>query len=299
MMRLNPIIKRDLEIRSRGFLLPVLMTAVNAVLFVVCLLGTFGVVTGMRQSYTADYHGFLTVYMITVLAEYALILLIAPLYTLSSISGERETGTFDLLVTTRLTPLDIVAEKLVSAFLSVSVIIISCLPAMLVPLLYGGVPVQSAVGLLLLFIPEAFVLLAVGMFASALSHSVVRSTVLAYGITLGLVAGTILLALLARPFGIDGGNRAAYLMTINPLFPVFSVVMGQIGEAGAAGRVLELLGLAADRAYLEHIVLISVACQLALAFGLLVLSVLFIVPGRRRLLPRGGADRKKRSRTQE
>ena len=198
-----------------------------------------------------------------------------------------------------LTPLDIVAEKLVSAFLSVSVIIISCLPAMLVPLLYGGVPVQSAAGLLLLFIPEAFVMLSVGMFASSLSHSVVRSTVLAYGIALGLGIGTILLALLARPFGIDGGNRAAYLLTLNPLFPVFSVVMKQTGEAGAAGRILELLGLAADRAYLEHTVLISLACQLAMAFGLLVLSVLFIIPGRRRFLPRAGREGRKNSRRQE
>ena len=283
-MQLKPIIKRDMEIRSRGFLLPVLMTAVNAVLFLVCLLGTFGVVSGMRQSYSADYHAFLSIYMITVLTEYALIMLIAPLYTLSSISGERETGTFDLLITTRLTPPDIVAEKLVSAFVSVSVIIISCLPAMLVPLLYGGVGVQSAIGLLLLFIPEAFVMLAVGMFASSVSYSVVRSTVLAYGIVFALSAGTILLALLIRPFWIEGGNRAGYLLTLNPLLPVVSVVMDQVGEAGAASRVLSMLGLAADRAYLDHIVLISVASQLAFAFGLLVISILCITPGRRFLL---------------
>ena len=283
-MQLKPIIKRDMEIRSRGFLLPVLMTAVNAVLFLVCLLGTFGVVSGMRQSYSADYHAFLSIYMITVLTEYALIMLIAPLYTLSSISGERETGTFDLLITTRLTPPDIVAEKLVSAFVSVSVIIISCLPAMLVPLLYGGVGVQSAIGLLLLFIPEAFVMLAVGMFASSVSYSVVRSTVLAYGIVFALSAGTILLALLIKPFWIEGGNRAGYLLTLNPLLPVVSVVMDQVGEAGAAGRVLSMLGLSADRAYLDHIVLISVASQLAFAFGLLVISILSITPGRRFLL---------------
>ena len=283
-MQLKPIIKRDMEIRSRGFLLPVLMTAVNAVLFLVCLLGTFGVVSGMRQSYSADYHAFLSIYMITVLTEYALIMLIAPLYTLSSISGERETGTFDLLITTRLTPPDIVAEKLVSAFVSVSVIIISCLPAMLVPLLYGGVGVQSAIGLLLLFIPEAFVMLAVGMFASSVSYSVVRSTVLAYGIVFALSAGTILLALLIKPFWIEGGNRAGYLLTLNPLLPVVYVVMDPVGEAGAAGRVLSMLGLSADRAYLDHIVLISVASQLAFAFGLLVISILSITPGRRFLL---------------
>ena len=70
----------------------------------------------------------------------------------------------------------------------------------------------------------------------------------------------------------------------NPLLPVVSVVMDQVGEAGAAGRVLSMLGLSADRAYLDHIVLISVASQLAFAFGLLVISILSITPGRRFLL---------------
>lgn len=270
-----------MEIRSRGFLLPVLMTAVNAVLFLVGLLGCFGIVSAMRQNYTADYHGFLNIYMITVLTQYVLILLIAPLYTLSAISGERETGTFDLLMTTRLTPLDIVTEKMASAFVSVSVIIISCLPAMLIPLMYGGVSAQSAVGLLLLFIPEAFVMLSLGMFASAVSHSIVRSTIVAYGMVLGLAAGTVLLSVLIRPFWIIGGNRAAYLMTLNPLAPVFSVIMRQVGEPGAVKNLFGMLGLSADTAYLDHIVLISVVAQLALAFGLLVLAVISITPGQR------------------
>ena len=297
-MQLKPIIKRDMEIRSRGFLFPVLMTALNAVLFLVALLGSFGVISGMRQSYIADYHGLLQIYRITVLTQYILILLISPLYTLSAISGERETGTFDLLITTRLTSFDIVAEKMVSAFISVTVIIISCLPAMLIPLMYGGVPVQSAVGLMLLFIPEAFFMLSCGMFASAISRSVVRSTILSYGIVLGLAAGTVLLALLLKPFGVSGQNRAAYLLTMNPLTPVFSVVTRQTGDPNAVRGAFRLLGLSADNAYAEHIVLVSVVCQLAAAFAMLTFSVISITPGRRPLL-RAGVRKEKTKGTEE
>ncbi|MBQ9420297.1 MAG: hypothetical protein IJU30_00865 [Lachnospiraceae bacterium] len=281
MTRLNPIIKRDLEVRSRGFTLPIIMTAVNAVLFLIGFLGSFGVVSQMRLSWIADPHPMLGIYMTVILTEFVLILLISPIYTASSISGERETGTFDLLLTTRLTPVNIISEKMISACVSVGVIIVSCLPAMLLPLIYGGVSVQSAIGLMLLFIPEAFLVLSIGMFVSSAGHSVVRSTVLCYAAVVGLITVPVLLPVLTKPFMLEQGNRLSYLLAADPLLPVFAAVTRQVGRPGAVRQVLAMTGLVPDGAFTEHIILISVMVQLALSFALLLLAVINITPGKR------------------
>ena len=278
MTRLNPIIKRDIEVRSRGFTLPVIMTAVNVVLFTIGFLGSFGVVSEMRQTWIADYRPMLDIYMTVVLTEFVLILLICPVYTASAISGERETGTFDLLLTTRLTPANIVTEKLISACISVGAIIISCLPAMLLPLIFGGVSVQSAIGLMLLFLPEAFLVLSIGMLASSAGRSVVRSTVICYAVVVGLITIPVLLPVLTRPFMVEQGNRISYLIAADPLLPVFAAVTRQAGRPGAVRMLFSMMGLVPDDAFTEHIILISVMVQLALSFALLLLAVINITP---------------------
>ena len=281
MTRLNPIIKRDIEVRSRGFTLPVIMTAVNVVLFTIGFLGSFGVVSEMRQTWIADYRPMLDIYMTVVLTEFVLILLICPVYTASAISGERETGTFDLLLTTRLTPANIVTEKLISACISVGAIIISCLPAMLLPLIFGGVSVQSAIGLMLLFLPEAFLVLSIGMLASSAGRSVVRSTVICYAVVVGLITIPVLLPVLTRPFMVEQGNRISYLIAADPLLPVFAAVTRQAGRPGAVRMLFSMMGLVPDDAFTEHIILISVMVQLALSFALLLLAVINITPRRK------------------
>ena len=281
MTRLNPIIKRDIEVRSRGFTLPVIMTAVNVVLFTIGFLGSFGVVSEMRQTWIADYRPMLDIYMTVVLTEFVLILLICPVYTASAISGERETGTFDLLLTTRLTPANIVTEKLISACISVGAIIISCLPAMLLPLIFGGVSVQSAIGLMLLFLPEAFLVLSIGMLASSAGRSVVRSTVICYAIVVGLITIPVLLPVLTRPFMVEQGNRISYLIAADPLLPVFAAVTRQAGRPGAVRMLFSMMGLVPDDAFTEHIIMISVMVQLALSFALLLLAVINITPRRK------------------
>ena len=155
MMRLNPIIKREIEIKSRSLTLPVLMTVMNALLFTVGLAGASAQILKMRSSYTLNYGAFLKIYVAVIMAEYVMVLLTAPVFTADSIAGERERGTFDLLLTTRLTAADIVFENFTSAFLSVCMLIVSGLPAMLVPLMFGGVHIQSTVFIMFVMMAEA------------------------------------------------------------------------------------------------------------------------------------------------
>ena len=280
MMLFSPIVKKDIEVRSRSYSLPAILAAVNSVLFLVGLMGTFGLITGMKQSSQTFYRGFLTVYVIVVMTEYIIILFTAPLFTASSISGERQTGTFDLLLTTSLSPADIVKEKLVSAMLSMGMIISSFLPAMLIPLMFGGVSLVDTLLMLTAFFPGAFFMLSVGMLASAVSHSVTKSFAIAYGTALFVTAGFIMLPVLTRLFVSSNNNGLAYILAFDPILPVAALLAAQTGEEGFIRLLFEFMRLEPETAFLEHTVLISMVLQTAAGIGLTVLAILNVMPWR-------------------
>ena len=276
----SPIVKKDIEVRSRSYTLPVILTVVNAILFLVGLMGTFGLVTSMKQSSQTLYRGFLTVYVIVTMTEYVIILFIAPMFTAASISGERQTGTFDLLLTTNLSPAEIVIEKLVSAMLSVGMLISSCLPAMLIPLMFGGVSLIDTLIMLIAFFPGAFLMLSIGMLASSVSRSITRSFAIAYGTAFLITVGFIVLPALTRVFVSSDNNGLAYLLAFDPVFPTAVLISRQIGEDGFTAILFEALRLKPETAFIEHAVLIGLVLQTALGAGLTVLAILNVMPGR-------------------
>ena len=282
MILLSPIVKKDIEVRSRSYTLPAILTAVNALLFLIGLMGTFGLVARMKQSSETFYRSFLTVYVLTAFTEFAITVFMAPLFTASSISGERETGTFDLLLTTDLTPAEIVIEKMTSAMLSIGMIIMSGFPALLIPLMFGGVGLIDTFALLIMFLPGAFLMLSIGMFTSSVCSSVTRSIALAYVITFVITVGFVVFPLMTRTFSSENGNKFAYLMTFDPFLPVISMLSGQVGEPDFIRQVLIMMRLEPDAAFTSQIAVISIVLQISAAIGFVVVSIMNIMPGRYR-----------------
>lgn len=279
-MRLNPIFERELAVQSRSYFLPLLVVIVNAVLFLAGLLGIFGVITRMQLSAEHDYGAFLGIYAMVALLSFGLLVLITPSLAAGALSGERQTGTLDLLLTTQMSPLQIVTGKLSSCAWMLAVLICSALPALLIPPVFGGVSMSRTLLLLAVFFAEAVYLLSVGIFAGSFGRSQIRSNALAYGMTAALCIGTLLIAVLLRPFAEAGHNGAAYLLVLNPFATLLGMLLQILGE----GRMLQAafgdLNLAADSAFLRFFVPLSLLFQLALSFLLILASVINITPVR-------------------
>ena len=64
---------------------------------------------------------------------------IVPAVTASSISGERERQTLDLMLTTRMSAGQIVGGKLLSALSTLLLLILSSFPAVAMVFVYGGI----------------------------------------------------------------------------------------------------------------------------------------------------------------
>ncbi len=109
-----------------------------------------------------------------------LIVLVAPALSASSIAGERERQTFDLLLVTGVGVRRIVLGKLMENFAFLALMIVSGLPVMVLAFVTGGVSVlQIAVNCawLLLISAEA---LAVGMVASCVCRRSLTAIITAY-----------------------------------------------------------------------------------------------------------------------
>ncbi len=279
---MDPILRRDLTVRSRSMRIPVLIAAVAALLFAVGILGTFGIVSQMRAGLTGDYAGVLDVYMITVLTEALLILLICPSLTAGNIALERETRTLDLVMTTGMSPSTILRGRLLSSFVTVLMVILCALPAMMIPLVFGGVSIQRMLLLEAALLPLALLMLSLGLFAGSLAKGAAQASAFAYGMTFLLGAGPVLLPLLLRPFSAPGKNVSAYLTVLDPLTAAASLLLRQTGNGQLIPELFASLGLAADSAYLRYLPLLSILAQLLLGGCFLALSALNLAPKRQR-----------------
>lgn len=274
----NPILKREMTVQSRGLSLPLMVAGVNLLLFIAAFAGVFGILSRMQMTAQSRYGAFLAVYLLVLFLEFALLLFVTPSLTAGSISMERSMETLDLLLTTPLKPSRIIGGKLLAAAWTIFVLLASCIPAMLLPLIYGGIAVHEILLMLLVFLVEAAVLLCIGVFASSLFRNTVRSAAAAYGITAALCIGLPVASLLLSPFSETGRNWSAYFLVLDPLLAPFTEAARQTGREALVRELFLRFSLEPDSAFLRFLTPLSLACQLTMSFVLLLCTVMNLTP---------------------
>ena len=277
-MKLNPIFERDLAVQSRSYGMPLLVVILNMILFAAGLLGMFGMTARMRMTGMQEYGAFLELYGLVASMSFLILLLVTPSLSAGVISGERQTDNLDLLLTTQMTPMRIVTGKLYSAAWMLGVVFCSALPALLIPLIYGGISVFATILLLFMFFLESVYLLLVGLFSSSFGRSAMRSSALAYGLEAALCIGTALAAVLARPLASSGNNVTAYLLVLNPVASFLAMLASLLGRPQLTAQLFSELNLAADPAFTRFFVPVSLLFQLALSVCLLLGAAVNIAP---------------------
>ncbi|MDO4488340.1 MAG: ABC transporter permease subunit [Eubacteriales bacterium] len=271
-LQLNPVTAKDLKVTFRGHLLPVLFLVVNACLFTVGILGTLGRMTGMEMAGRMDWRTFLYVYAMIVMVEFVIILITSPSQTAGSIALETESGTYDLMLSSGLTPIRVLFGKLLYACHNTVLIVFSTLPALLVPLVYGGLTLQSVLVTLLFMLPAALFGMTIGLFASSVSRSAAGAFTLSYAILIAFVIVPVLIPFLLRPVVTDGNNIAVYLLAIDPLTPIVTLLAGELGETGLIADAIKYLGLTNADMFINRLPLISMGMTLLISVMFFVLS---------------------------
>lgn len=166
--------------------------------------------------------GVATLASILVLLSVGLIILITPSLASGLISGERESGGWQLLMLTPLSARQIVAGKLMSVAWTLILVLMSTLPAyfMLDHLdVSGKIPIRDT--LISLILTAVFALLLSAMVSSLFGRTAVATTV-SYGLLVALCAGTLLFWVgYQKPF--THGTVEAVL-SVNPLAGALSLI---------------------------------------------------------------------------
>lgn len=132
---INPILKKDILVNARSARMVVTITVIN------CL---FALVVGMLfmtsrgSAYQVYYSNIAQMFPVLAVCELCIIGLIVPIITSTSISGERERQTLEIMLTTPVRPISIVAGKLLSAVATTAMYVIATLPFMAVAFIVGG-----------------------------------------------------------------------------------------------------------------------------------------------------------------
>ena len=154
-MKTNPVYKRECMVSARSFKLALVLLVFNGILALVALLNMYQSIAQVKVSGSVTYENFLQLYTFVAALEFMMLMFIMPALTSASISGERERQTLDLMLTTCMTPADIVLGKLEAALGTMSLMVVSSLPILAMVFVYGGVAASDLILLVCCFFAAA------------------------------------------------------------------------------------------------------------------------------------------------
>ncbi len=149
---------------------------------------------------------------------------VGPAFTSGAISGERERQTYDLLLTTLLRPRALVLGKLLSALSYVVLLIIASAPLQSIAFLLGGVDWVEVLLSQTLILVAAVTFALLGLYASARMRSTLSASVLTYLLSMLLLVGLPLIALLLV---------AVVGAFLELLIPGWEIILAYLGAIGA------------------------------------------------------------------
>lgn len=228
MRMMNPVYKREAMISARSFKLALVLLVFNGILALVALLNMYSMLTQVRQTAQMQYSSFLDLYIFVAVLEFVMLIFIMPAITAGSISGERERQTLDLMLTTKMTPAEIVFGKLLSSLSTMLLMIVSSFPILAMVFVYGGVTLTDMGSLLFCYMAAALFIGSLGICCSAVFKKSTVSTVISYGLMVAVVIGT---------YGIN--QFAFYMSRVHT--DSFLASAGQTAAQGSSGALIYLL----------------------------------------------------------
>ncbi len=285
-MKMNPVYKRETMVSSRSFKLALILLMFNGILALVALLNMYSTMAQVRVTAEIQYTSFLDLYLFVASLEFMMLVFIMPAITAGSISGERERQTLELMLTTPMTPADIVLGKLASALSTMFLLIVSSFPIIAMVFVYGGVTLKD-IGLLLLCLAAAALLMgSIGLCCSAMFGKSTLSTVAAYVVTGIIIVGTYGINQFAHYInGMNvvqkGSGALLYLLLINPSITFLMTISRLTGQEQTAVNVGQWFGNAETGFIFSRWVGLSIAIQFIIAAGFVWAAVKVLKNGKK------------------
>lgn len=192
----NAVLFKDMSIDIKRPKIMILMLVFNLVLFTIA--GGFLIYissTGLGGN-AIDYRTLATMLIVLISVEAGILFLVTPALTGHSVAGERERQTLDVLLTTRMTPFEIVIGKFLSNTIMSALLVLSSFPILALVFIYGGMNFFQLLGLVLVLIFEVSYVSVFGIFFSSTLKRTAPSIILTYVVLGFLLFGTLTFTLI-------------------------------------------------------------------------------------------------------
>lgn len=181
-IRLNPIVKKDMQVTVRsmrmswGLFAYEMALALTFLLALLIIQGQSGYLSGNGNIYSSLIYLFPAV----AVTQVVIVALYVPIITASSISGEKERQTFDIMLTTCMSPFSIVLGKVASAVLRILFFVVASTPIMALSFVVGGMSWSNLFYYLLALILFSVFSGSVGLLASSFCRKSVTAVLLSF-----------------------------------------------------------------------------------------------------------------------
>lgn len=196
-MWLNPIVKKDVKVQSRSMRICWGVFAYELILALVFFLAMLVIQADSQYSTQNIYSHMVWLYPVLGVTQLIVLGLVVPVRTASSISGERERQTFDLMMTTSMTPFSIVMGKVMTAIVQSMFFVVASMPIMALSFIIGGVSWSYLFWFLGIALLVSFFTASIGILCSSLCRKSISAVILSYVFYFAFFVGTFLPAVLA------------------------------------------------------------------------------------------------------
>ncbi len=231
-----------------------------------------------ENAFSGGYQGYLLsqigaqLYALLSFVQLFLIVFIAPAFTATTINGEKERQTFDLLLCSKLSAFSLLAGKLIAGLANALLLIAASIPLFSLVFFFGGVAPSQVLSTLVVFVMTALVTGTFGLFCSTLLRRPTVSTTAAYIFCALWMFSYPIVSFLTIGNSLPSNSRWSvwiqWLNAWNPISALNSTVSG--GQGGVASFLLFRLHLAPWAAF----TLVS----LVVTIILFILSMVFVKP---------------------
>lgn len=280
-MKVNPVLRNETKIAARSIRFTLMILAYVAVLAIAVMI-YYNVINSEAFYNGLNLKSSTNFYVVMAVVQAALLFSIVPSLSSTAICSEREKQTLDILLSTKLTPLQIIIGKISSSSLRVIILIISMMPLYAVGSLMGGIKISYILQLILFFIINTIFMASIGVFISTCVKTSKVSTTLTYLLIVFIYLGVIAIAFGILAFSTyqyyNANNLTAPMPTISPIIYI-SPVIGFISLlANQVGIGMEFNSFFTEFGFSVYSEYISILIQL-------VLSVVFIYLAKIKLNP--------------
>ncbi|MCR5213246.1 MAG: ABC transporter permease [Eubacterium sp.] len=224
----NPIVKKDLRVICRSMKFSWGLFAYEAVLALAFCLTMLVIYTSSgfssMRSNVDIYEGYVAFFPIVGVAQLCIISLIVPIITASSISGERERGTLDVLLTTTITPVQIIIGKVSSAVIRVMIFVFASIPLMAASFIMGGLSWGSLFVYIILAFVFAVMTGSIGTMCSAFCKKTIPAIIMSY-VIYGIIYGGTYLPIFILSLIVDDVDDVYWMLLGQITNPVTSFVV--------------------------------------------------------------------------